>query len=267
MEEQELIKKSLEGDKKSLEQLIHKVQGLVFNLSLRFLWDRMDAEDATQEILIKIVTNLSTFKGQSKFQTWAYRVATNYLINLKQTKVESVITSFDIYADDLKNYTAPLEYNLPDKALLEKEMKVGCTLAMLQCLNRDLRVAFILGSILKLNSKVGAEITGTTPENFRKRLEKSRKLLGNFLQGNCGVYNPANKCRCANRINTGIKCSRIDRGRLNFADKIEVYNAEMEELSSLTGLYHNHGSFKKSTDFMAELDQLIASKQIMQENP
>lgn len=85
---------------KSLEQLIHSVQGLIFNLSLRFLWSREDAEDATQEILLKIVTNLSKFNGQSKFKTWAYRIATNYLINLKKTKVESVLTSFDIYADD-----------------------------------------------------------------------------------------------------------------------------------------------------------------------
>lgn len=266
MDEKDLIKKCLEGDKKSLELLIHSVQGLLFNLSLRFLWDRMDAEDATQEILIKIIANLGKFKGQSKFQTWAYRLATNYLINVKRTKVESVLTSFDIYADDLRHYTAPQDYNLPDKALLEKEMKISCTLAMLQCLNRELRVTFILGNILKIKSSVGAEIMGTSPENFRKRLEKSRKILGNFLNGNCGVYNPANSCRCGNRINTALKCGRIEKNRLNFADKIDSYNEEMEELCSLTGIYNNHGSFKQRKDFMADLNQLISSKRIMQEN-
>ena len=228
MGEQELIKKCLEGDKKCLEQLIHSVQGLIFNLSLRFLWSRMDAEDATQEILIKIVTNLSKFNGQSKFQTWAYRIATNYLINLKKTKVESVLTSFDIYADDLKNYKAPLEYNLPDKALLEKEMKVSCTLAMLQCLSRELRLTFILGNILKIKSNIGAEITNTTPQNFRKRLEQSRKILSSFLNGNCGVYNPTNNCRCTNRINTALKCGRIEKNKLNFADKIDFSYKERD---------------------------------------
>lgn len=266
MNEQELIRKCLEGDKKSLEQLINSVQGLIFNLSLRFLWNRMDAEDATQEILIKIVTNLSKFNGQSKFQTWAYRVATNYLINLKKTKVEDVLTSFDIYADDLKNYKAPLDYNLPDRALLENEMKVSCTLAMLQCLSRELRLTFILGNILKIKSNVGSEITNTTPENFRKRLEQSRKILSSFLNGNCGVYNPANNCRCSNRINTALKCGRIEKTRLNFADKIEFYNAEMEELCSLTGIYQNHGSFKSNADFVKQLNQLISSKQIMHDN-
>lgn len=263
MNEQELIKKSLEGDKKSLEQLVHSVQGLVFNLSLRFLWSRMDAEDATQEILIKIVTNLSKFNGQSKFQTWAYRIATNYLINLKKTKVETVLTSFDIYAEDLKNYKAPLDYNLPDKALLEKEMKVSCTLAMLQCLSRELRLTFILGSILKLKSNVGSEITNTTPENFRKRLEQSRKILGNFLNNNCGVYNPVNKCRCSNRINTALACERIQKSSLNYADKIETYNEEMEELCSLEGIYQNHGNFKSNSSFVQQLNEIIATKQII----
>lgn len=266
MDEQELIKKCLNGDKKSLEQLVRSVQGRIFNLSLRFLWGRADAEDATQEILIKIVTNLSKFNGQSKFQTWTYRVATNYLINLKRTKVEEVLTSFDVYAEDLKSYKAPIDYHLPDKDLLEKEMKVSCTLAMLQCLSRDLRLTFILGSILKIKSNVGAEITDTTPENFRKRLEQSRRVLGDFLNGNCGVYNPANSCRCANRINTALKCGRIEKTKLSFADKIEQYNEEMEELSSLSGIYQNHGSFKNNSDLMAQLNQLLSTKQIVRDN-
>jgi RNA polymerase sigma factor (sigma-70 family) len=266
MNEQELIKESLKGDKKSLAQLINSVQGLIFNLSLRFLWSRMDAEDATQEILLKIVTNLSKFSGQSKFQTWVYRIATNYLINLKKTKVEDVLSSFDIYSDDLKNYKAPLDYNLPDKAILEKEMKVSCTLAMLQCLSREQRVAFILGNILNIKSNVGAEITNTTPENFRKRLSQSRKILSSFLNGNCGVYNPANNCRCSSRINTALKCGRIDKTKLNFADKIDYYNAEMEELCSLTGIYQNHGTFKSNNDFVTQLSQLVLSKRITHDN-
>jgi RNA polymerase sigma factor (sigma-70 family) len=88
MKEKELIKSCLEGNKHSLEKLINSIQGLIFNLSLRFLWNRMDAEDATQEILIKIITNLSKFNGRSKLDTWIYRVATNHLLNLKRTTLE-----------------------------------------------------------------------------------------------------------------------------------------------------------------------------------
>ncbi|MBN8718378.1 MAG: RNA polymerase sigma factor [Sediminibacterium magnilacihabitans] len=266
MEENELIKSCLDGNKQSLEKLISSIQGLVFNLSLRFLWNRLDAEDATQEILIKIITNLSKYDGRSKFSTWAYRVATNYLINLKQTALEKTFTSFDIFSADLESTKELKSYDLPDKDLLEKEMKTGCTLAMLQCLDRNLRIAFILGSILKIKSNIASSITGTTPENFRKRLELSRKLIGGFLNSHCGIYNPHNSCRCNKRINSAISCGRIKPANLYFADKIEVYNNEMEELNSLTGIYQNHGNFKSETNFIEQLTELIRTKKIINYN-
>lgn len=264
MSEEELIKRSLNGDRKSLEKLINSIRDYVFNIALRFLYSREDSEDATQEILIKIITNLSKFKAESKFKTWTYRIAVNYLINLKKTKIEQQNLSFDHYADDLKTFIAPKDYNLPDKNILIKEMKTSCTLAMLQCLNREHRIAFILGSILKIKSNIGAEITNTSPSNFRKRVEKSRKLIGDFLNSNCGVYNPNNPCRCSSRINTGMKCGRIKRGNLHYANHVEQFNEEMEELYSLTGIYQNHGSFESNSNFNAQLNRLIASKKIME---
>lgn len=263
MQEKELVTSCLEGNKKSLEKLVSSIQPIVFNLAVRFLWDRMDAEDATQEILIKVITNLSKYDGRSKLNTWVYRVAINYLINRKQTNLERELTSFEVFAQGLNTYSAPMAYDEPDKDILEKELKTGCTLAMLQCLNRDMRIAFILGSVLKIKSKVAADILLTTPENFRKRLEKSRSLIGQFLDIHCGIYNPANSCRCHKRINTALKCGQINKKNLNFADKIEKYNEEMEEINSLTGIYHNHGTFGTDVDLIAQLNELIQTKRII----
>lgn len=248
-----------------MEKLIHSIQGLVFNLSLRFLWNRADAEDATQEILLKIITNLSKFDGRSKFNTWVYRVAANHLINLKRTILEKTFVSFDVFSADLRSVKEPVSYELPDKDLLEKEMKTGCTLAMLQCLDRDLRIAFILGSVLKIKSNVASIIVETSPANFRKRLELSRKLIGNFLEAHCGVFNRRNSCRCSKRINSAISCGRIVKDNLNFADKMEIYDNEMEELNSMTGIYQNHGTFKNNSDFITRLKEIIMSKRVVNE--
>jgi RNA polymerase sigma factor (sigma-70 family) len=262
MDEKELIESSLNGNKKSLETLIKSIQGLVFNLCVRYLWERENAEDATQEILIKVLTNLSKYDGKSKFSTWVYRVATNYLLNLKKTDIENSLTSFDVFAKDLQKLKAPASYELPDKDLLEKELKTGCTLAMLQCLDRDLRLAFILGSVLKIKSNLASEITNTTPANFRKRVEKSRKLIGLFLDSNCGVYNPANPCRCTNRINSALTCGQINKHNLNFADKVESLNEEMEELHSMEGIFNNHGHFKNTSDLVRQIDELLMNKEV-----
>ena len=79
-----LIGKATAGDKESLETVILSVQDLVFNLSLRMLGTFPDAEDATQDILLKIMTHLSSFKGESAFSTWVFRIATNHLKNYQK---------------------------------------------------------------------------------------------------------------------------------------------------------------------------------------
>ncbi len=74
-----LIEKAVAGDKKSLETVLSSVQELVFNLSLRMLGTFPDAEDASQDILIKVMTHLSSYKGESAFSTWVFRIAANHL--------------------------------------------------------------------------------------------------------------------------------------------------------------------------------------------
>lgn len=101
---------------------------------------------------------------------------------------------------------------------------------MMQCLDRDLRIAFILGSVLKIKSNVASTILNITSVNFRKRVELSRRLIGAFLEKNCGVYNPYNTCRCNNKIKAGLQCGRINRTNLNFADKMDEYISEMDEI-------------------------------------
>ena len=76
---QALIDKATAGDKKSLETLITDVQDMVFNLSLRMLGAFADAEDASQDILLKMITHLSSFRGDSSFTTWVFCIAVNHL--------------------------------------------------------------------------------------------------------------------------------------------------------------------------------------------
>jgi RNA polymerase sigma factor (sigma-70 family) len=79
-----LVDKATSGDKNSLETLIAGVQDTVFNLSLRMLGTFADAEDATQDILLKMITHLSSFRGDSSFTTWVFRIASNHLKNYKK---------------------------------------------------------------------------------------------------------------------------------------------------------------------------------------
>ena len=71
------------GDKAALNYVVSRLQAEIYGLSFRMLCNREDAEDATQEILIRIVTHLSRFDFRSKLKTWAYRIAVNYILDVR----------------------------------------------------------------------------------------------------------------------------------------------------------------------------------------
>lgn len=125
-----VIKKAKSGDRLALEKVVKGVQDLVYNLSLKMLLFPEDAKDATQEILIKVITHLSTYQYKSQFNTWVYRVATNYLLSHKGKRSRSFAMPFDKYSElidagqsDEVNYTR----NKGELLLLEEEVKVSCT--------------------------------------------------------------------------------------------------------------------------------------------
>src|SRR5688500_17752283 len=85
---EKFVERAREGDGRALEQVILAIKDGVFGLAVRMLWHPDDAEDATQEILMKVVTHLGTFRNESAFRTWVYRIATNHLLNVRQSRVE-----------------------------------------------------------------------------------------------------------------------------------------------------------------------------------
>src|ERR1700742_5117646 len=80
-----LVQASLQGDKKSLEQLVARYRDLIFNIALKMIQDREEAADITQEVLIKVITKLDGFKYNSAFKTWVYRITVNQVLNYKKS--------------------------------------------------------------------------------------------------------------------------------------------------------------------------------------
>src|SRR5271170_3161893 len=81
-----LVMPAQSGDREALDQLVRRHQAWVYNIAIRMLHHPQDGEDATQEILLKAVTRLSSFAGRSSFRTWLYRIAINHLLNMKRSR-------------------------------------------------------------------------------------------------------------------------------------------------------------------------------------
>ncbi len=227
-----LIEKATGGDKESLETVILSVQDFVFNLSLRMLGSFPDAEDAAQDILLKVITHLSSFQGESAFSTWVFRIAVNHLKNYQKHMFAKFPLSFEFYGDDIKNGNKD---DIPDltqnveASILAEELKLSCTNVMLQCLDTESRCIFILGTMFRVDSRIAGDILGITPEAYRKRLSRIRSRMADFLTEYCGEYGNGT-CHCADRINYAIQNHRINPAQLSFTTAVPMETmAEVKE--------------------------------------
>ena len=83
-EDRVLVLRAKSGDRDALEELVGRHQAWIYNIALRMLYHPQDAEDATQEILVKAVTALSSLRGTQQLRTWLYRIAVNHVLNTKR---------------------------------------------------------------------------------------------------------------------------------------------------------------------------------------
>ena len=94
MSDEQLINKILSGDKAAFRLLMEKYQQQVFHVAMGFVHSRQDAEDITQEVFIRVFRSLGSFKEQSLFSTWLYRITLNCSINyVKKNKRRNLLTN------------------------------------------------------------------------------------------------------------------------------------------------------------------------------
>ena len=251
-------KKAVEGDKVALNALLENIQHYIYNICIKILFHPDNAKDATQEILIKIVTHLSSFNFESHFSTWTYRIATNYLLNLLDKQKRQQM-NFDIFAKDLaEGHNHYYNANNAEKKLLVEEVKIGCSTGMLQCLDTESRITYVVGEILEFNSTEGAYIQDITPDTFRKRLSRAREKINEFTKQNCGLVNPQNNCRCHKKVDDAIIKNRINPNNLLFASKELI--TSIAEVETATGLIQSNPNYEYPKQRLNEIKKILEIK-------
>jgi RNA polymerase sigma factor (sigma-70 family) len=272
--DESLISLSLNGNKQALESLILKYQDWIYNVALSFVGDSDEAADLTQEVLIKIVTKLGTFKHNSSFKTWAYRIVKNHFLNMKRGKYETNAPTFEQFGQGLDRLPdeslSDYSYEVEEKILV-KEAKISCMKGMLLCLDREQRMIYILGELFEFTDAIASEIMEMSKENFRVKLHRAKKQLYNFMDNKCGLVNKANPCRCARKTAGFIKMGFVDPINLKFQkdilsdinkvidQKVEAYSQNV--ISEYQKLYQSH-PFLQSPDSLASIKKLLSSKTI-----
>jgi RNA polymerase sigma factor (sigma-70 family) len=269
---EDLARKSREDDKSALEELIRRIQDRILGICLRMLYHPVDAEDAAQEILLKIVTHLGGFRGESAFTTWMFRIASNHLLNVRRSQKEYKPCSFEEYERNLDRESAVSWYESESDAqqeLIVEEIRISCLQSLLLCLDRGHRLAFILVHIFDMTGDQGAEILDITPQAFRKRLSRARTRICDFMLKNCSLINPANRCCCERIAERDIKNGSIDSKQLVFAthpcrvrrdSKTISWLKEINELKRINFLFKLYPDIGAPKDFVVNIRKLITTE-------
>ena len=272
---EELVQLVKDGHKKALETLILRTQDHVYGLALRMLGNPADAEDAAQEILIKIVTRLDSFRGESKFTTWSYRVAANHLLTTRKRLAEKSAMSFE---EHLEWVDRELSAGRPDPRpdieweLVKREARLLCIQSILLCLNRPLRIVYILSDVFDLNSRDGAYVLEIKPTAYRKRLSRAREILLAFMSEHCGFINAENRCRCDRAAPLAVRAGAIDPDRLTYSQhphrgrEQELpldYLEQLDALQRLATLFKSHPDYVAPDTCLGTLRDLIGHGRIV----
>lgn len=248
------------GERDALEALVSGLQDRMYRLAVRMLGRADPARDATQEILVLVITRLSRFRGDSSVVTWAYRIAVRYLARQRRRAER---WTFEQLAEDLgkpPNEIAEQTLARAEASLLEEETFLGCTQAMLLSLAPDQRLAFTLGALCDLSLAEAAAIVGISEVAFRKRLSRARQTLDAFLTKHCGVSDPRNACRCAFQVNFNVARGRpLPEHRQLASGQVLRALRELRGVRRSLTIYQAQPAHQLDAEAAAQLRALISS--------
>ena len=182
MSEANLLEKLKQGDKAAFAQLVALYSSKVLNICYRFLLDKEEAEDVSQEVFIEVFESLHSFRGEAQLSTWIYRIAvTKSLDELKRHNRKRRISSFGklVHLEDVANWLAG--GSMPDKHIQENEnMKL-----VMHALNRlpdNQRVAFTLSKIEGYSHEEIADVLSTTTVAVASLLYRAKTHVSDELE-------------------------------------------------------------------------------------
>ena len=176
--EHELIKQAGRGDQDAFERLLSAQEGRMYAVALRMCGNREDAQDCVQEAMIRIYRAISSFKGQSSFATWVYRITMNSCLDELRRRKTRTSTSLDAM---LENGFAPSdEDDTPERHSLQAEQKRMLERAIAD-LPEDMRAAIVLRDIQGCSYDEIAQALDTNVGTIKSRISRGRERLRGVL--------------------------------------------------------------------------------------
>jgi RNA polymerase sigma factor (sigma-70 family) len=255
------VSRAAGGDADAVAEIVRTLERPIYNVALRMLHEREDAEDAAQESLIRIVTRLAQYRGESRFSTWAWRIAVRRILDFREQRAAAARFTFTAFAGDLADGLDLEAAERPQDAVLHRQLKLACGRALLHCLDGDHRIAYVLGEILEMSSSEAGEILDVDPATFRKRLSRARTALTEFMTRHCGIVEATAPCRCHRRLDRAVALGRVDANALDVDEgnlvQLRANISRLSELQRVAAFYRNDPELTSRRDFVATVRAML----------
>lgn len=270
------LQSAIDGHLGSIDALLLTIQPGIFNLAVRMLGNRDDASDATQEILLKVVTHLASFRAEAAFSTWVFRIARNHLLTAITRSKESPEVSLEgigarlqaglKFGASLGEWVGGQTSLTPEDKLAARQIALGCTQNMLMTLDREQRLAYVLDAVFGLSSEQGADVLGITSAAYRKRLSRVRASLDPFFHSTCGLSNPDASCRCDRQLPAMRKLQADQTPRKSIA-LVAVHRQEMigaeQHFSAMLRMSDAAAIFRAHPEYQAPDSMIPAIRSVL----
>ncbi len=181
------------GDDRAFETLLGRYEARVYRLAWRLTGDEGDAQDALQDAFLQVYRNLASFRGESRFSTWLYRIATNAALMRRRARKRRPTESLEAYLPRFDDEGAHLGEpavlrvacradEMLDRRRLAEKAREG--IARLPDLYRE---AFVLRDLEELSTAEVADLLGLDPAAVRQRVHRARLMLRGYLSDLVGV--------------------------------------------------------------------------------
>ena len=171
---QDLLQRSAQGDKEAFAELYKAASGFIYNVAYRIAGNREDAQEAAQEAFLRIFKYLKSFKFQSSFKTWVYRITVNAALTIRK-KARAEQNRQVEFQENILTGTAgqePAAENEIERSLNEKKIS-----DLLNTLNPEQRACMVLREIEGLSYKEIAQALNININTVRTRLKRARETL------------------------------------------------------------------------------------------
>jgi len=240
------------------DRLYRDNQAKVYKLALGLAGNANDAEEITQEAFFRAFRAYKSFRGESTFFTWIYRITLN--VANDYLRIRTKLPIFALTEDlgySLEEIIDPDPASDPESEVLANEARYKCLHCMTECLTIDQRKVFCLVITLGLPYKVAAEILGCSLSAVKTTLHRARKRWAGYMENRCQLIKKSNPCNCAQWVRFGLAQGWLSKDTLiDPRPPITVQaREEIVRLRTLRDIYRNLYRERAATPLAGRLRQ------------